>query len=232
MADELTRNYGILVPKASDTMNQQVNPAVPGLVQNLRDGFERIEVAANPTVVSAPPLPQTGNYNIGDRVFLSDVNYRSSFILLSKSPWGWVWRPVQAAMAPWITVPSSAYSGIDGGYIAHPTKPLQFSLDNKGNCYWRGAIRKALLGLPNDDSKTIFASLPNGLRHHTSGMYTLAIDPATPQTDTGNIGFKGGRWYIDKTGGNSLRFHNAGSAQDIYFDGVEYVCSNLYYYSP
>lgn len=226
MADELTRNYGILCPKPTDSMAQ----GVPPLVQNLRDAFERIEAAANPNVVTT--LPQSGTYNIGDRVYYSPT--QSSFILLSKDPaWGWIWRPVQAAISPWRAVPVSAFSGVDAaGYGPHATRPLQIALDNRGNCHWRGAISKSTVGLPNNNSITIFANLPNGLRHHTNGMYTLAIDPATPQTDTGITGYKGGRLYVDVTGYTSFRFHYASSAQHIYFDGIEYPCSLLHYYSP
>lgn len=229
MADELTPNYGILLPKPSDTMSQKLTPSVPGLSQNLRDAFEAFEAAANPTIIASPPLPQTGDYAVGDRIFLSHASYRSSFILLSKDPaWGWVWRPVQAGLSPWRTIPSTAI--IDSNYELHPTLTFGSALDNKGNCYWRGAIRKKTVGLPNHDSQNIFATLPAGLRHATSGMFTLAIDPATPQSDTGLEGYKGGRWYIQNDGYNSLRFHNPASGQDIHFTGIEYVASERHYY--
>lgn len=231
MADELTPNYGLLAPKSTDTMSQNLTPTVPGLVQNIRDTFERIESAANPTIV-ASTLPQAGSYNIGDRVYLT--SFLSSFILIAKdSNWGWIWRPVQAAISPWTNVGTGAFSGPDAsGYVTHPTAPLAFALDNKGNCYWRGAIRKSVLGLPNTTSLAILNTLPNGLKHHSSGFYTVAIDPATPQSDTGVNGYKGGRWYIQPNGYNDFRFFNASSAQDFYVGGIEYVCSSLYYYNP
>lgn len=234
MADEFTTNYGVLLPKTTDTMSQQLSPATPNLVQNIRDAFETWEKAANPDVISVPPLPQSGTYKIGDRVYLSDASYQSSFILISKDAvWGYIWRPVQAAMAPWITVPNTAFSGAQvAGWANHSTKPLQFSLDNKGNCFWRGAIRKSTAGLTNENSMAILATLPNGLKHHTEGMYTLAIDPATPQSTTGIAAYRGGRWYIRPDGYNSFRFHNSDSAQDVYFNGVEYVCSSAFYFDP
>lgn len=234
MADELTTNYGFLCPKPLDTMSQRVALPNPFLSQNLRDVYERIEAAANPTVIANPPLPQVGNYELGDRVYLSNASYQSSFILISKSAtWGWIWRPVQASYSPWIDVPASAISGADSaGWGQHPTRKFAFMLSNKGNCHWRGALRKTVVGLPNLNSLEILASLPNGLKHHTNGLYTLAIDPATPQADLGLIGYKGGRWYSQSDGYNSLRFHNAGTAQDVYFDGVEYVASSTHYYSP
>jgi hypothetical protein len=234
MVDEFTANYSMLCPKPVDTMSQRIAVPDPFLAQNIRDAFERIEAAANPAIVAAPPLPSAGNFRIGDRLYLSDATYRSSFVLLSKDAnWGWIWRPIQAAIGPWHTIPGSAFNGPDSAtWASHPTKPLQVALSNKGHCHWRGAIRKSTVGLPNNNSLEIFANMPNGIKHHTVGMYTLAIDPATPQSDVSLAGYKGGRWYIQPDGYNSLRFHNATTAQDVYFDGLEYVVSNMHYYSP
>lgn len=234
MADEFTSNYGMLCPKESDTMSQQLTPAIPGLAQNLRDAWETLEKSANPDVIANPPLPQSGSYDIGDRVYLSHASYQSSFILIAKDAfWGWIWRPIQTGLAPWITVTSAVFQGPSGpDFQLHPTIPFQFTLDNKGNCYWRGAIRSVVSGIVTNSSLGIFAVLPSGLRNATSGMYTLTLDPATPQTDTGLLGYKGGRWYIQNDGYNSLRFHNTTNSQNIYFTGIEYVVSDRYYFTP
>lgn len=232
MADELTRNYLLLCPKSVDTMSQQLSPATPNLVQNIRDAFERFEVAANPIVVTS--LPQAGNYNVGDRVYLNLAPYNSTFILYSKNPfWGWVWRPIYSGIAPWTTVPTAAFNGPTSvGWSVHATNPLQFALDNKGNCRWRGAIKFSSVGLGTSTSWNIFATLPIGLRHHTSGFYGLAIDPATPQTDTGIGAFKSARLYVGSDGSSSVKTFNAATAQNVYFDNIQYPCSVAYYYEP
>lgn len=233
MADDLTTFYSMLKPKTSDTMSQKVAPETPNLSQNLRDCFERMEKAANPDVILTGVLPQAGNYNIGDRVFLQGTN-EGSYILLSKDAlWGYIWRPIQKGIAPWVDVPVTAFNGADSvGWTSNVTYPLQYTLDNKGNCYWRGGMTYFSVGLPVAQTKVIFASLPIGLRHHTSGQYMLATDPITPRSTTGIAAFRAARWYIQNDGYNSFRFFGSAESRHVFFDSVEYVCSTEYYYGP
>lgn len=221
MAD-FTPNYNIRLPAPNESM-KDVNLF-------LTNPFKAFEKAANPTIVSTSALPQSG-HKVFDRIYCSAAGYESCFILLSNEPnWGYIWRPVQSAISPWYDIPATAIQ--DSDYELHPTYKLQIALDNMGHCYWRGAIRKKIAGLPNGDSKAIFHTLPNGLRHHTDGIYHIAIDPVTGTSDTGLNAFKGGRFFIRTDGYTSFRFNGGATAQNIFMNSIEYPCSEGVFWSP
>lgn len=223
MPDELTPNYEMYLPTDNDSMTEPD--------RFLSDTWDVIEAAANPPIEPTSTLPQAGDYKVGDRVFCSHTNYTSSFLLYSRDPnWGFVWRPVQAAISPWTNVPNTAF--LDTDYQSEVARPLQFALDNKGNCYWRGVIQKKVAGLPDAESKEILYNLPDGLRHHASGMYSLAVEEVTEEDTPGIGAFKGARWYIQFDGYNSFRFHNAEEAEFVHMTGIEYCCSNNVYLNP
>lgn len=225
VTSEFTPNYDMPCPTPDDSM------ADVGTFLN--DSLNKLEAAANPTQIIGTPgaLPTTGSYKVGDRIYLASD--QSSYILFdNSSTWGLIWRPIQAAISPWTTVPDTAFYA---GALCqqHPTNPWQYALDNKGNCHWRGALRlKTGNTFPNNDPRADFANLPAGLRKKAYGNYLLCLDPATPESDVGLNGFKAAAWQHTENGGHYITYYNAASAQDVWFTSVWYEASEMYFVSP
>ncbi|MGS2592233.1 hypothetical protein [Streptomyces hebeiensis] len=202
--------------------------------KNITDNFKKIENRNNITVIPAGnSLPQSGNYEIGDRVFRDDpvasLTYPSNYLLVAKSStWGWHWRPIQTMLSPWVTVPSSCME--DSGFSLHPTFKFQIALDSKGQCHWRGVIMSNNPGITPASSIAILKFLPDGLKPNMNFMHTLAISPVTG--GAGKTGYVGGRIFMRSDGYTSFRFFNTGNglSQNIWLDGLTYPNSEGFYY--
>lgn len=213
--------YRLFMPDSSDSMAD--------IEKNITENLEKIEIAASP--INESELPDfESDYEPGDKVYFSDSGYESIFYLVAKdSFWGAIWRPIQAVLSPWYPMGPAI---IDEDYQASSSYPPEFALDNKGYIHWRGVIERVSGNLPNDISINILAPMPKGIRHHTRGMFTLAIDPA-PQTGSGLSAYRGGRWYIqnDFDTNNTFRFHSAEESTEFWLDGVEYSIGEGFYFS-
>lgn len=228
----VTSNYGFFLPTGPGSMSD--------VKKNVTDSFKIIEPRNNITALAAGvALPQTGNYQIGDRVFREDLpvsssagKYPSNYILIVKDVnWGWHWRPIQHVISPWVDVPAGAIEL--AGWSIHPTSKLQIALDSKGMCHWRGTIRNGTGGLPSTTTQIILKELPDGLKPNANFMYTLAITPPTGSA-AGIAGYVGGRMFMKNDGTTSFRFFNANNfvSRDVWFDGLSYDNSSGYYYGP
>lgn len=229
MADEYTSNYNFFLPKGSDSM---------ALVEkNITDAFKAIEPRNDVTVIGNQlPLPQSGSYNVGDRVFRNDTvtgtTWPSSYILICKDAnWGWHWRPVQQILSPWVTVPATAID-LTTDWELHPTIKFEIALDSRGWCHWRGAIRRKTAGIPVGTTFNIFKNIPLGIRPNVKFMHTIALSPITGSA-LGKAGNIGGRLYMQNDGYSSFRFFNSanGVSQNIWLDGLHYNNSDSWYYS-
>jgi hypothetical protein len=225
-----TPNYGFFLPTGEDSMSD--------VKKNITDSFKTIEPRNNITVIpSGGVLPQTGDYNIGDRIFRDDPRsgfasglYPSVYILICKDPvWGWHWRPVQAVISPWVTIPATAINNVL--FELHPTFKFQIALDSKGMCYWRGAIRSKVVGITPNSSMIIFNDVPVALRAGFDVLHSVVLSPATGTT--GRPGYVGGRMGINADGSGSFRFFNSATVvQNIWFNGLMYPNSQRLYYAP
>jgi hypothetical protein len=219
-------NYDFFYPTGSDLMSN--------VETNLTDNWEKIENRNDITVIAAgAALPQSGSYNVGDRVFRNDAaagnTWPSNYLLISKdTDWGWHWRPIQQIISPWVTVPSTAIA--DASFQQHPTAPLQVALDSRGFCMWRGAIRKTAAGITANQSFTILKPLPTGIRPNNNITHTVALTPVV--SGTGKPGNVSGRIGVNTDGTSSFRFANSnnGTTQDIWLDGLLYNNSTGYFF--
>lgn len=224
----VTPNYGFFLPTESDDMSD--------VRANLTNSFETIASRGEPTVIAAGnPLPQAGNYELGDRVFRNDVaggnTWPSSYLLICKDAnWGWHWRPLQQTVSPWVDVPATAID-MTADWEIHPTHKLQIALDSRGWCHWRGVVRKKTAGIVPATSYNVFKNIPLGIRTNVKLMHTCAINPVV--SGTGKAGNVSGRIYLDETGHSSFRTFNTnnGISQNIWLDGLTYNNSYHWYYS-
>jgi hypothetical protein len=222
-----TSNYGFFMPDDADSMAD--------VKKNVTDNFKKIESRNDITVVASEgALPQSGTYNIGDRVFRNDpvtsTTWPSNYLLICKDTnWGWHWRPIQHIISPWVNVPATALN--DANFEIHPTYPLQIALDSRGFCHWRGAIRRTTAGIPAATSFTVFKSIPLGIRPNVRFMHTTPISPI--QSGTGTAGYVGGRVYMQEDGTSSIRCYNTanGVSQSIWFTGLKYNNSDHWYFN-
>ncbi|MFE1145203.1 hypothetical protein [Streptomyces rochei] len=221
-------NYPFFYPKASDLMKD--------VKKNVTDNFKIIEPRNDITVIPAGgALPQSGNYNIGDRVFRNDPpnnnQWPSNYILVTKDVnWGWHWRPIQQIISPWVTVPANCIE-LTSDWEVHPTRLLQIALDSRGWCHWRGVIRTKVPGIPVNTSIVVFKNIPEGIRPNVNFMHTLSVSPI--RSAAGKAGNVSGRIYCDNAGYSSLRFSNTnnGASQNVWFDGLHYQPGRQIYYS-
>lgn len=220
MVDGATTNYGFVKPDKTSPMSD--------FTTYLNNNWDAIEGVVAPNVITGA-LPQTGTYNVGDRVFRTDDN--SIYILVCKdTTWGWFWRPVHAAIAPWITVPSTAVTNSLWNGAINPSNPFAISLDNRGNCHWRGALGLNTSTLSGNFSYTPLANLPAGLLPRESGIFTLgyeAFGAATGEVEQVRIS-------MTTTGALSIRiqgvFTTTCQVSKVYLADVNYAIGTMLYF--
>lgn len=227
----VTDNYGLYLPTDQDEMS--------AVEQNITNSLDILEPRADPTVIAAGgALPQTGNYNVGDRVFRNDIRdlsvartYPSTYILVCKDAnWGWHWRPVQQNLSPWVTVPAGCISDTTN-YEIHPTYPLAIAMNSQGFCHWRGALRKKTVNIPEATNINVLKVVPEGIRPHLRLVHTIPVSPVV--SGTGEGGYVGGRFYMNELGENNFRFINTNNAtsQTFWLTGLKYQPSKGFFYN-
>lgn len=228
MVDEFTDNYGFFIPKPADSMAD--------VRKNITNTFETIAPVAEPTIISAGnPLPQVGDYNIGDIVFRDDPDvlsdYPSSYILTSQdSDWGWYWRPIQKAIAPWFALSVDNISNADFDYSTSPG--LRISQDYFGNCHWRGCITyvPGAGGIPIG-KMDVFKLIPEGIRPNIDIKFTCGVSPVASASLNK---YMGAVIDIRSDGTSFIRTFGTdnGVAKVIWFDGLVYNNAREHYYAP
>lgn len=220
----LTPNYGLLKPATSDSM--------AAFQTNFNDNWDRINGIPAPNIITGA-LPQVGSYNVGDRVFRTNDN--SIYILVTKdATWGWFWRPVHAAIAPWITVPTAVnVAGAPWSFAFDVNNPFAISLDNRGNCYWRGAVGVTSGLITRNSSITLTVNMPTGILPRQSSMYLLGHDAygaAAGQAEAGRI-------FIPEVNSAPVTVRLQGNGTNavnvLYLDGnVQYAIGTAHYFTP
>jgi len=197
---------------------------------NITDNFKKLASRNDITVIPAGgALPQSGSYEVGDRVYRDDPmdttnrTWPSNYLLIAKdSKWGYHWRPIQHVISPWVDVPATVIS--DSNYEIHPTYKFQVALDSKGYCFWRGAVRAKTAGaLPVATSVNVLYALPPGIRPATTIMFPVAVGPVT-DSSTGKAGNISGRIVVGRDGFISFRWFgtNNGVSRDVWLGSVRY----------
>ncbi|HEY9261877.1 hypothetical protein [Chitinophaga sp.] len=224
-----TRNYNLYLPVAADPMAD--------VKKNITDNLKILEPVADiPIIAPNTALPQTGNYNIGDRVFRDtggDANqWPSVYILVVKdADWGWHWRPVQTTMSPWIAMSNAVIQPLAADFTITATTPLSIALDNRGRVWWRGSIGKATSGIPVGDFN-ILNTIPEGLRPTSDQKRLAATSPVTGGT-SGIAAYCGAIMSIQATGATSFRtWGTSVTSKQIWFQGLRYQTGRSYYVGP
>lgn len=221
MADEFTPNYSLFLPKPEDSMSD--------VEKNMTNTFEKLSTRAEPTVIAnGGALPQSGNFEIGDRAVrlketVNSFDLTSSFILVCKDAnWGWHWRPVQQILSPWVTLPATVIDNVN--WSLNATYPPAIALDSKGFVHWRGCITFNA-SINNMTTFNPFKNIPVGLRPNSDFFHTIPVDPIN--SGTGLTGYKGGRVRMDPTGlAQFLFFNTAGTTvRNAWLTGLEYWSS-------
>jgi hypothetical protein len=218
-----TSNYGFPLAGGSDPMSD--------VKTYVTDSFKKLESINNLTVIAAgQPLPQSGNYKLGDRVFRNDVaggnTWPSNYILVVQDAvWGWHWRPIQQIVSPWVDVPAAV---INDATFAMNTFKWQIAFDSRGFCHWRGSIKSVAVGITPGDYN-ILKNIPVGLRPAVRIVHGLALSPVSGGTSglTSNVSARM-RMFTD--GSSSFRFYNSASTvQNIWLDGFSYIPSDHWF---
>lgn len=219
-------NYGLVRPEDTDPMwdfEPQIN-----------DNWTKL--ADVPSPPSGTTLPQTGSYDIGDRFYKSDT--QSIYILVVKDvSWGWHWRPVQDAISPWLTMPSSVLIA-GGSWSLNPVaaNPFAIAFDNRGKCHWRGVIGVTSGTFARNTSIAVFGPPPLGLRPRQRGTYMLGhATLAVNTTATSLQSYQGARILIseDPTANVTARgFGGTADFNQIHLAGISYSTGNALWYTP
>lgn len=225
MPETPTPNYGLVKPSPTDSM--------AAFTTDINPNWDKLSNAVSPD--SGTTLPQSGAYNVGDRFYKTDV--KSVFILVCKDVnWGWHWRPVQEAISPWLTVPSTCLALGTWTLNPVPANPFAIALDHKGRCYWRGVIGIASGTFPRNVSHSVFKPVPDGIRPRQRGAYMLGHETlAVSTTATSLQAYQGARIFIsdDPTVNPTVRgFGGTADFNRVYLTGVDYAVGTGKYMTP
>lgn len=229
MAKTPTPNYGFNRPDPSDDMSQ--------FEIWLNQNWTKIEDVPAPP--SGSTLPQSGNYKLGDRFFLDTT--KSIYILACRDAnWGWHWRPIQDAISPWLTIPSTCLTSSFSDWSLNlvPTNPFAIALDNRGKCYWRGVIGPTPPGIiARNVTYEIFKPLPIGIRPRDRGTFMLGHEPLSVGTDGTQLNsYQGARIFIynNSSSSPSVRtFGGSGNPERLHLNGaVQYAVGSGRYTIP
>lgn len=226
MAETPTPNYGLEKPELTDDMSD--------FDRWLNDNWTKIEDAVSPP--SGITLPQAGSYDIGDRFYKSDT--KSIYILVAKDAnWGWHWRPVQDAISPWLTIPTTCLNL--GTWTLNPVaaNPFAIALDNRGKCYWRGVIGTTAGNITRATSHFVFKALPDGIRPRQRATYMLGHETLAVGTDGANLNsWQGARIFISDGPADLVTTRCFGGTADfnrIHLGGsVQYAVGTAKYITP
>ena len=222
MAFSPTPNYGFTRPEPKDKMSD--------FEIYLNENWDKVSNAAVPPMGTV--LPTSGDYKLGDRFYKTDT--KSIYILVCKDAnWGWHWRPVQDAISPWVTVPTTCLN--EPAWTLNPVaaNPFQIALDNKGKCYWRGVVGPSVGTIARNASPGIFKPLPQGINPRERGVFMVGHSTVSVGTDGTNLNcYQGARIYIydDQTSNQTVRcFGGIGEFNRIHLAQVNYAVGTAYY---
>lgn len=172
--DTFTDNYGFTKPDDTSLMRS--------FETYMNGNWTAIEgVVAPPNITGA--LPQSGSYNLYDRVYRTDD--QSIYILIVKDvDWGWHWRPVHAAISPWIQIRD--FDIYENAAWDNPVPSnLQVAYDNKGHIHWRGFLQRSS-PIPHNVTEQLFKDLPKGM--YPSRTISYMADPVTAAVTASGFG--------------------------------------------
>lgn len=221
-----TPNYGFNKPGRSDSM--------ANFETFINTNWDKMTGVTAPD--SGATLPQSGSYSIGDRFYLTTT--KSIYILIVKDAnWGWHWRPVQDAISPWFTVPTTCLNLGTWTLNPVPANPFQIAYDHRGKCYWRGVIGITAGTFARSTSHQVFKPLPKGLAPRQAGAFMLGHETLAVSTSaTALDAYQGARIYLfsDNTSFPSVRgFGGTADFNRVHLGGaVQYAVGTAKYTTP
>lgn len=225
MPEVPTPNYGFNKPEPNDSMAD--------FETWLNHNWDAITDAASPP--SGTVLPQTGTYKIGDRFYKTDT--QSIYILVGKDPnWGWFWRPIQDAISPWFTIPSTCLDIANWTVNPVPANPFAIALDNRGKCYWRGVIGTVSGNIARATSHITFKSIPAGITPREGGIFMLGHETLSVSTTATSLNaWQGARIFLSANLSAQPSIRALGGSADfnrIHLSGINYAVGTELYSTP
>lgn len=218
--------------------NYRLNLAKPNELMSdfelwINSNYTKLEGIPAPPVIATPELPTSGAYETGDRIYHTATS--SIYICVCNDvKWGLWWRPVQAAMSPWVDVPTTAVKDTGLWNIQFsPTRPLQIALDNQGRGHWRGIIRYiGGAAIAKNTSYAIFYEMPFGFRPRETDNYFVGHQTL----NLGTTDWEGVRVYISDDAMNEITLRAQGgdpasvTINQFYFNGcIQYAIGSGHY---
>lgn len=174
MADTFTTNYGFTKPDDTSLMS--------AFETYMNGNWTAIEGAVAPPSITGA-LPQSGSYNLYDRVYRT--NDQSIYILIVKDAnWGWHWRPIHAAISPWIQIRDKDIYENSAWNNPVPSN-LQVAFDNKAHMHWQGFLQRSS-PMVHNTTEQLFIDLPKGM--YPSRSISFAADPVTANVTASGLG--------------------------------------------
>lgn len=190
--------------------------------KNINDNFKAIADYVTPPNGVSLPL----SASVGDLFYVNGTGHY--LCVVNDTDWGIIWRPIETAVGPWKTIPSSCILGANN--INSPEWPFSIMMDNRGIVHLRGAIKNDINGFPNSippASVQVLRALPANLRPAMPATFLL---PA--ETGPNNAAeYCGGRMHLFKDGSSQFNFWNSSGAFYLFFDTVFWAAGEGTYYS-
>jgi len=226
MSDTPTPNYGLTRPDKDDAMSD--------FGTWLNGNWTTLENAVSPN--SGTTLPQSGSYNVGDRFYKTDT--KSIYILVVKSAlWGWHWRPIQDAISPWLTIPTTVLTGTGSTWTLNPVaaNPFAIAFDNRGKCYWRGVVGPSSGTIGRNANYQIFQNLPTGLSPSRPSSFMVGHETLAISTTGSSLqSWQGAKVFLPNDGSVPTIRAFGGNADfnRLYMNQVHYAVGAALYTTP
>lgn len=199
----------------------------------LTDNFKKISDFAEVPVISwGQPLPQSGDYEVGSRVYQNGdggIILGSSYVLVCKDEnWGWHWRPIQAKLSPWVNLTNNVFNA-GTPFVTSTTYPLALAFDNRGQIWWRGAIQyTGGATIPPALDYSVFKALAAGIKPSSPVAQFLPGNPVSGGA-TGVLAYIGGYFQLQPNGTSVVTVTNTDTnTVRLWFTAMTYWAAEAY----
>ena len=220
-----TPNLGLFLPTEDYPMSD--------VEACITDNFEKIAALPEvPVFAYGVPLPQSGNYNVGSRVYQhgnGSTVYSSTYILVCKDAnWGWHWRPIHTPLSPWVNLTNSIFGPGASTFTVSGIHPLSIAIDNQGQVWWRGTVQYGSSQIPANTSFNMFKTMPAGIRPNVPISMILPGNPVSGGSG-GITSYIGGWLQLLETGVSTVYIGSTDvNTSRLWFNGMSYWAAEEY----